>query len=593
MPTTPINPEMDYVSFDLLIDGKDISDAVDVLSVEVEREINKVSRAVIAILLPRGDSNDKDFAISEQDNLAPGGELEIKLGYESKNKTVFKGLILRQRLKARGGRRTVLEVVCQDKAVKLTLGQKIRNFADKKDSDILSAVIGETGLEKEVEATTYQHKLFVQPQLNDWDFILTRAEANGMIVYTNDGKLMVKKPTSSDDLSFEVDYDTSVLEFDGELDASQQLPATSAKGWDFASGDFVEGKSAEPTVSTIGNITGKKLSETMGSADVVYQMSTPLESGELKGLADGVLLRSRLASVRGRVVFFGNATPELNKLITLKGFGARFNGKVIVSRVRHVVREGLWRTEVGFGIDPEWYFQRSTPHTAKTLLPAIQGLQNATVEKIDADEGSEHRIKVKVPVLDCSIWARLGTFYATNGQGTFFMPEVGDEVIVGFINDDPRFAVILGSLYSSKNAPAYTADADNSIKAFTTKAQLKIELNDKDKILTIETPAGNKCTYSDKDSSIVIADQNSNTITMDSNGITLKSGKDITLQATGNVNVKANQAISAQASGGDVALKGLNVTANGNVGVTLKGGATAELSAGGNTTVKGAMVMIN
>jgi uncharacterized protein involved in type VI secretion and phage assembly len=227
------------------------------------------------------------------------------------------------------------------------------------------------------------------------------------------------------------------------------------------------------------------------------------------------------------------------------------------------------------------------------LLPSVSGLQNGVVKQIEDDPNNEHRILITLPTLGTDIWARQAGFYASKGNGSFFLPEVDDEVIVGFLNDDPRYAIILGSVYSSKNAPPYTADKENTIKAFVSKNELKVEMNDKDKVLTIATPAGNTFMLSDKDKSITVEDQHKNAITMNSGGITIKSAKDLTLDAGGKLNLKAKQNVDVAAAGGDVTLKGLNVTGTGKVGATLKGGATAELSAGGQTTVKGAMVMIN
>ncbi len=591
MPTTPITAEMDYVSFSISIDGSPLLDTYDVLSIEVERAVNRIAKASFSLLLPVGQGNNQDFAASEASTLMPGGAVEIKLGYNSKEKTVFKGLILRHGIRTAAGQRPVLDITCQDEAIKLSLGNRIRTFAEKTDSDIITSVVGEAGLAKDIATTSYQHPVFIQPQANDWDFIVSRAEANGMIVYTNDGKLMVQKPTASDSLDFEVDYERHVMAFDAELDASFQLPSVKASGWNFASRQFAAGNSQEPSINAQGNVTGSSMADVVGASEVNLQVTGPVAAEELTSLAQATLLRSRLSLLRGQVTFFGNATPQLNKLITLQNFGARFNGDALVTRVKHSVREGNWRTEVGFGLSSEGYQEKRGRGNSST--PVISGLQNGVVKKIDEDPDGESRIQVEVPVLATTLWARMGTFYATAGQGTFFLPEVDDEVIVGFLNDDPRYAVVLGSIYSSKNAPAYTADAENSTKAFTTKSQLKMEFNDKDKVLTLLTPGGNQCVFSDKDKSVVLTDQNGNKVTMDSSGITLKSAKDITLEATGNVVMKANQGITATASGGDVALKGLNVNVNGNIGVTVKGGATAELSAAGNTTVKGAMVMIN
>ncbi|MEM9836878.1 MAG: type VI secretion system tip protein VgrG [Bacteroidota bacterium] len=591
MAESSLKEKIDRVTYVINLDGSPMKDEYDVLTIHVERDINKISRAKVAILLPWGTGEDEAFTISEAADFKPGVEMEIKVGYDSEEETIFKGLIVKHGLKSRGGKRSQLIIKCLDEAIKLCLGEKTKVFAEQTDSAIISSVISGGGLSADVESTTYTHKQLFQYQSVDWDFIMNRAEANGLLVYTEDGKVLVKKPLASGSAELKVNYNDDVFDFDGEVDASFQLPSAVAEGWDFASQEFVSGNSEEPSLISQGNLTGTALAEVLGVDEVKYQFSSPMEADELKGVANGALVRSRLSAMRGRVSFFGNSKPKLNTLIQIEGFGERFNGDALITSIRHEVVEGSWRTEVGFGLSPEWYHHRH-PERGH-ILPSIGGLQNGIVKKIDEDPGGEHRIQVNIPVTGADTWARLTTFYTTNAQGIFFMPEVGDEVILGFLCNDPRYPIILGSLYSSKNAPAYTADAENTIKAFTTKAELKIELNDKDKVLTIETPGKNSIVISDKDKKITIKDQNSNTIEMSSDGISLKSGKDVNIEATGKMTLKAAQAITVQSSGGDVALKGLNVNANGQVGAVVKGGATAELSAGGQTTVKGAMVMIN
>lgn len=190
------------------------------------------------------------------------------------------------------------------------------------------------------------------------------------------------------------------------------------------------------------------------------------------------------------------------------------------------------------------------------------------------------------------LWARLSSYYATSESGNFFIPEVGDEVVLGYINQDPGQPVILGSLYSSQKTMPYELTAENDTKAIVTKNKLKIEFNDETKVITITTPGENTITISDDEKLIKLADQNSNTITMDENGITLDSPKDITISATGNISLKSTGDTSIDATG-DANIKGMNVSAEANVALTAKGSATAELSASGNTTVKGALVMIN
>ena len=594
MATSPLIKKMGYVSINILVGGTKLKDTYSILSVEVAAGINAIPHATFSILLPWGESNNKAFELSKGETFVPGAEVEIKAGYESKTKTIFKGIIIRHGLKVKAGERPQLVLYCQDKAVKLTVGKKVKPFTEQTDSAIIGSIIDEHGVSKDVDSTTFTYPQLLQSGTTDWDFIVMRAEANGLLVYADQGKVFVKKPVASGSPDLELSYDRDVFDFNAELDAGYQFSAVTASGWDFASGDFVEAAAEEPTINKHGNLSGEDMADVTGAQDAAIQFTGPMQSDELKGIADGMLLRSRLAAMRGSVSFFGSSIPKLNTLLKLQGFGDRFNGEALISSIRHTFYEGNWRTEVGFGISPEYYYEKHSQATGgHGLLPSVNGLQNGVVKQIHEDPDGEHRILVTFPVLETDIWSRLGGYYAGNGQGNFFMPEVGDEVIAGFLNDDPRYAVIMGSVYSSKNVPPYTADEKNTIKAIVTKSKLKVELDDDQKIITIITPAGNSVVLSDEDKTITVTDENKNVITMEAAGITIKSPKDITLDAGGKISLKAKQNIEATSAGGDVALKGNNVNGDGKIGVKMKGGATAELSAGGQTTVKGAMVMIN
>ena len=93
------------------------------------------------------------------------------------------------------------------------------------------------------------------------------------------------------------------------------------------------------------------------------------------------------------------------------------------------------------GQGPEWFaeqFEVQKPPAA-ALIPAISGLQTAVVTQLENDPKGEHRIMVKMPVISTSdegIWARIATLDAGDTRGSFFLPEIGDEVVVGFLNDD-------------------------------------------------------------------------------------------------------------------------------------------------------------
>ena len=178
-------------------------------------------------------------------------------------------------------------------------------------------------------------------------------------------------------------------------------------------------------------------------------------------------------------------------------------------------------------------------------------------------------------------------------NGSFFFPEIGDEVVIGFIDSDPRHPVILGSVYSdARNAAITPPDDNNYIKQLTTKSNLKISFDDQNKIIEISTPAGNSIKLTEQDESIIIVDQNQNTIKMSSDGIEITSCKDITFSAPGNIKMSADQAIDIDATS-DLTCNGLDISLSAQAELTAQGQASAELSSTGQTAVKGAIVMIN
>ncbi len=192
-----------------------------------------------------------------------------------------------------------------------------------------------------------------------------------------------------------------------------------------------------------------------------------------------------------------------------------------------------------------------------------------------------------------SPWLRLANVYSGNGMGFYFIPEIGDEVLVDFEGGNAEKPYVIGSLYNGKKKPIPEwADKDNNIKGILTRSNLKLEFNDKTKQTTIETPGGNIVILSDDDKSIILHDQNKNKVELTTKGISMDSLKDIKISSKGKIIIKGTTGIDIS-SAADAKLSGLNVNLSADLGIKAKGNATAELSAAGQTTVKGAMVMIN
>ncbi len=631
------NPKSHLPSLAFLVEGSEIKDEYRVVSVEVHKALNKIPTAKIVLQdgLP-GIAETEKFQISEKADFEPGKMVELKLGYDNKEKTVFKGIITGHALKIKSGGRSELVVRCSDEAIKMTLNRKNKYFKDKKDSDIISSIISEVGLSADVKATTEKHKKVVRYFCTDWDFILSRAEVNGCIVAVDDGKVTVKPPEISKGPVVTLAYGIDIRRFDGEVDARYQLDSIESTAWDMKTQKIVKSNSSEPSVNAQGNITGKKLSGFVAKGKGGLQSTAPITKGMLKIWADAQMLKARLARIRGTVMFIGNDAVKPNTVIELKNLSARLNGKAYVSEVVHRYERAEWLTEATFGLSPKWFVEDNTNVTSPStsgLLPGIEGLQHGKVKKMHEDPDGETRVQVDIPIIEESgegVWARLSNLYATKDAGTYFMPEVGDEVILGFFNNDPRFPVILGKLYSSNanHKPPYTPDQKNTYKAIVTKNKLVLEFNDEDKIITLKTPGKHEVIISDKDKQIsitttnknkmilddkgkkiLIQDQNNNKIEMSSSGIVMDSPKDIKITAKGditidskkNVNIKAAMNLNAKGTmnakfeaGMNADVKaGMNLTCDGALAFTGKGGASTTIKASGILTIQGALVKIN
>nr|WP_228779053.1 type VI secretion system tip protein VgrG [Methylobacter sp. BlB1] len=568
-----------------MIDGTEISGEFHVLSIYISRELNRIPSATV--LLQDGEAAKSTFAASNTEHFIPGKAIEIQLGYRAQNETVFKGIIVKHSIKIRKNG-SQLSIDCRDEAVKMTIGAKSRYYLDKKDSDIMEEVIDAYGLQKEVSATQVELKQVVQYDASDWDFLLCRAEANGMVIKVEDGKIGIAPPAASAASVLSVQYGASLLELDAEIDARWQSTGISAQSWNAADQEVLSTDASEPATTDNGNLSPDTLAEVIGGDPHALIHGGKLSQPELQAWADGRLLKERLAKVRGRAKFTGFAGVMPDKVIEITGIGERFEGKLYVSGIRHSFAKGSWETDVQLGLNPEICAETFNlrPLPAAGLLPAISGLQIGIVTVLENDPDGEDRIKLRVPTISMSeegIWARIATLDAGKERGTFFRPEIGDEVIVGFLDDDPRHPVVLGMCHSSAKPAPEPAKDDNHRKGYVSREKMKLTFDDEKKVITLETPGGNKILLSEEDKGIRFEDQNGNKITLDDNGIVIESSKDLILKASQDIKQEGmNMELKAQTA--------LKATGTSSAEVS---GASTSIKGSATTVIQGGLVQIN
>jgi uncharacterized protein involved in type VI secretion and phage assembly len=169
------------------------------------------------------------------------------------------------------------------------------------------------------------------------------------------------------------------------------------------------------------------------------------------------------------------------------------------------------------------------------------GIYPALVSDIKDPDGTG-RVKITLPWSPDTgseryeMWARLATLMGGKNRGSWFIPDVNDEVLVAFEAGDPRRPYVLGGLWNGKDSPPQSMDGggQNNKKVLRSRNGVKITMDDKSgqEQFIAETPGGQTITMKDGPGSIEIADSNGNSIKLESSGVTVNASAKVTVTAS-------------------------------------------------------------
>ena len=547
---------MQVVTATILNNGKALKATYRIIGIDINREVNRIPYA--QVLLVDGHSASRTFPLSDDDFFAPGEDIEIKLRFEgstSSAKTVFKGMVIRHALES-DGQESVLRIELIDEAYRMTT---VRNSTVHKGTDkaIFQKLINNSKLEiGKIPSTSPEHKELVQYYATDWDFMLMRAEAQNLVVAVHDGNISMANPKIPASAKHVFDYGIDLLyNLSIETDAGSQYKEVVSSAWDAKKNEMTKPKEISSFNLDQGD-SPAEMAKKMGSTTFHIKTTVPMHPDEIENWANGRLMKSRLSMVRGSVTMVGDGSVQLLDGMELKGVGKRFKGKTLVTGIRHQVDENGWQTHLQFGLPAEPFHQSPDILDAPAggLLPGVHGLQPGIVEAFKEDPEKQFRIQVRLPGIDPKkgvIWARIAMPEAGKERGHLYLPEKGDEVVVGFFNDDPRQPVILGSLFSSTNPPPKKWDkwkAENAFKGFVSKTGIRIAIDDKAQTITLLTSDKQSIVLDEKNKLIEIVDLNKNKLTLNNKGVQLEVKDKLSIEAKGDIEMKGKN-IKLDASG--------------------------------------------
>jgi uncharacterized protein involved in type VI secretion and phage assembly len=522
----------------------------DLLSVTVESSLHLPDVATLRI-------SDTSLRWIDEKSLEPGKRLKVSAkGAQSQSEQpLFEGEIIELEPDF-GPSAQHLYVRAFDALHRLARGRHVRSFQNVSDGDLVQKLAGEVGLRAQVGPTTVVYPYVFQNNQTNLEFLHQRAAALGYVLFVDGRTLHCEAPAATGE-AIELKWAENLTEFRPRLTTVGQVTGTTVRGWDPEKRQAIVGQAQNGNgTPQVGE--SRKAGQLAQSA---FNLEAPhltadrpvRTQAEADRLAQAMADRHSSRFLEAEGVCIGDGRIVAGTALKLAALGDRFSGTYVVTAARHVYSaQGGYQT----------HFSVSGQH-ASTLLgllapdhaPSPTRSLVVGIVTDNQDPDGQGRVKVKYPWLSpdhASHWARVVAPGAGADRGVEFIPEINDEVLVGFEQGDVHHPYVLGGLWNGQDAPpAKSSDAVSG-----GKVQKRV----------IKSRAGHVITVDDTDGAggITIQDAKGNKIVLDagSNALTAKVQGDITLEATGSIKLKAT---------GSVEVNGMGVKVDG-------GGGTVDVS---------------
>ncbi len=550
-----------------------------IVEFEVETAINRPDMCTLTFVT---ELDPKGLEVKTLPKLAQGDQLEVSVD-QGGAKPLFAGEITAKTYEHMGGRTTV-SVVAYDRRHRLYRGEQSRTFIKMTYAEVVKKLFSEAGVSVTVEGLPgIQHPFLLQRQCSNGDYIDSiLAEVGAVSLSDGPNKAKVttleKLDTSDKQPVDKIEFSVEVTRYSFHSTSDSDHDKVAVRGWDPIRKEAIvaqpAGASALPLPAAKGPGEYRK---SVNSTHNAFSVD------EAKAIAIGISVRQRAAAVQLDASGLGNPKLAAGKLIEVENVVKDFAGKYRLSSVRHSYSADGFSTEFscrGFGDHtlPGMMQQAVLGHEAgQRPSEGLDGVLPAVVTNLK-DPEKLGRVKVKIPWLSDEIesdWLRVVAAGAGPKRGFFVLPEVNDEVLVAFEGGDARRGYVLGGLYNGKDKPPgadHVAGNGNVDKrVIQTRAGHMLSLNDSDAAPGIELVT--------KSGKLKVLLDDKNTV------FKLESGKDVIVDAQGNVTIKSVGNIEIAATG-DLKLTGNKVSVEAQTDLVLKGGINVKVDAGVNAEVK-------
>jgi uncharacterized protein involved in type VI secretion and phage assembly len=586
----------------ITINGTALADQVyeQLVELRVEQSMSLPSKLTLRL-------SDADFALIDGALFNIGTAIKISLPDASgATVSVFDGEIVTVGIDQQGEAVSGCELVVTafDLAHRLGHDSMVRAFQKQSYGDIVSTIASESGLRATVSAPTTKLEYIIQTTTN-FAFLNEMAFRVGC-EWRVEGTTLKFGPRATS-AAVTLSYADDLRRFKARFGSADRTKSVSVQGWDASSQQPIVAKNTAALSADLGvtlATNGRAKASAFAGALTATTLG-PTTTQEATDLAAGLAARLATAELSARGEVTGHPGIKAGSVVKITGMGTRLSGDYYVTTVEHIFGRNtdlITRFTAG-GTEPASIVDLLGGGPERVSAFGRLGLTVGVVTN-NKDPDEVGRVKVKFPTLSGEVestWARTVSVGAGAGTGFMVVPQINDEVLVGFQDGDLRFPYVLGGLWSAKKKPP-TTSAD-------------FLANSKVVQWGMTTAAGHSLQFVEGSSD----DKNHFTVVLADKKTKLRLGKDKVeiIANTGKpIEIKNDKASIVLTSSGDIQIKGVNVTieaqqalkatglpveiksnstlkAEAAASLEMKGNASAKVESSGITQIKGSMVTVN
>lgn len=449
-----------------------------------------------------------------------------------------------------------------DVSHRLHRGRYNRSFLDQTDSDIVRKIATEVGIKiGQVDNSGEPHEYVFQENQTNMEFLRERAARIGFELFIQDNKLNFRKPESKASLTLK--WLRDIFSFSTRVTSAEQISAVEVRSWDYSQKKLISSTaSSEKLVTETGNGKGSSTSNEFNLNNKPPKI-TVVDQPVFKPKEAEAMAQALCNELGGEFVYAdakaeGNPKIRVGQVINLEGMGDRYSGKYYVTETRHFYSQRVYTTDFSVrGLRGGSLF---TTLSSQVHLQPGQTLLVGIVTD-NKDPKGWGRVKVKLPTLTeehTSNWARVVGLGASDSRGFYCLPEVNDEVLVGFEHGDIHRPYIIGGVWNGKDATPETVDntiqgGKVRLRTIKTRTGHTIEFVEEDGRGTkagvyVTTAGGHKLHLNDSDGFVEIRTSGGHQIKMADRGMPPSTPPAISISSIGDLSLSAKGKLSLDAS---------------------------------------------